>query len=90
MTKVDEAWKLFNALSYNFVYWPSTFSACQNCGDKDSYARGAGKCANCCEKELVEFLGGDFEAIELAAKARAALEASTKSWLAIADHIRKK
>ncbi len=54
MTKLEQLRKLVIHLRRNYPQWPGTFNPCANEGCK-KLARGDGKCADCCEKELAEF-----------------------------------
>jgi hypothetical protein len=81
MSKVDEAWQVFDDLRYQYPFWPSTFTTCR-CGRE--LARGCSRCSLCLVEELTKIVGSD-----LAARADLALREVNAAWYAIRHRARQ-
>ena len=80
MTKIDQAWQVFEAILRQHPYWPTTYSRC-NCGRMPS--RGGSKCNVCLREELLKYTD--------AKKADAVFEAANNlqsAWYSIYDSLK--
>ena len=82
MGKIEEAYRVFEAIQRNFPHWPSTFSMCK-CNR--ALGRGGGPCVFCCKENIAEMAGE-----ELAERAAKAHEEAANAWSAIYDKLKFK